>query len=1602
MAASVLADMPRGDDGAHNEPIAQGAVPPVNLGPVPNIRLPADVSWIDSEVIDAPVLRAVKVHLQKGCMVFLKNSDISEVVSVKQCSDDHKPTSRLGTALSVAPYPSSQNGTEAQKIQLSRGAYLRRTDMRRKILPSFTQFYMGRVNVIVPEDRIEESAPHAQHPSASWIDFTSVLTMCVSMMRRIFVSGSVGVAMSAGVAVQRRWWLPLIVMSAKTWGLWGSDCADAPLETIANTAGAAKLYLGQTITAIKSTVSSAVMVLIIIFTTLFDWIIGNLLWDLAKLRGRSWQYSMSILSFRAPRVDSPSLVPILSPINTSEMVSPTTRMVPGVSLPPTTQDVDAATSGVGSENGCDMQALESETAPVCHAHLMYLSDQLHSSVAERKCGSTIAWVTPLLKSDFYMGKIEPAKDGLKRVPLCPVHFEKYASWAADQRCENPDCWEKGTEWESGNVTLFQCPGHAMERLAEPVQTTQTPARATRRNSAPLLSPVDEEIPAPKPKRRSSTSAGGQECVPNLDAWQKEAFGGSLPHSGLSSPQDSTSSMPGTITPSDDDEKWLPRDPDKEEFKKGLKSALKKATRKSHRVSTVPPEDTEPAPKTTTAKTTSFPPPYRVVSDEQTTDMRVVQNQQVPSERKQSANNAFLPSFLQKPKSRSTDFPVSIDFHPELKGPQTDPLGKMAELIANRYSENRPEKECDSASILEDAIFAMRGFGSFPVAVGIGAYGNALAQAIRRSSNDEKEIFLDAGVRCPVANRIAFATANLRFGAKRIGSEDRQSALLGDFLHSDRETIEDFVLNDTRPEPKPKQPATVHMFSKCATNQTNYFGLVYGTNHVKERMDAIRFLMRLREDTPRLFTVSFLTSVWEQLNADYTNKIVEGVRRLRQIGSITDTKHDLRRAALTVVGTGPGARPVWQYPKSFSMESSEGYWMRVVVPKMEDAVEKSGFQSALDKILGMESKTTKRPHRGNSNVETGQAEVGTIQEAAKRMYPAGKRNTSSGRSSAITNAPTDRQGSPICWDFARHSGCSRGAKCNNVHENITTPNLHWSVKCELARRGGLGNGKRIAPADVDGIVRQLCEGNQRKSGNQSEAGQNQSLPGNQIHSSDPMLADSPPGLGGAALPCVLGKPDTPSLNVQSEWPSQSVEDKQGIPDEFRTAQFTPMETVLRPVAHAGDDWVHTHDSCPKMQVPAEQLTDNQSRVAQWWTENAPSIEEILVPYVQNWLTVNGSEGTYMDQVAASLLFLQEKGSTRDSAAAKRPIQKMHGKEVGECIPSGCRAYFGESRKMIDYAVQDFRAGDLMFHLIDYGDQVRKSNQTRKLVGCGDDLENNQCAIIGLAAGVESIMQKVPHRPPNWSRVEEIARTIRESEVTVALLAFAAVSKPATQAELEVRSIAHNAVSMHHCRDLRTLRLFLMPALWQFGDIMVAVLEVEDSLATHAHVFSREGQISPSMIFLVAYKGHMRWAKATTYTPPTAWRDWEMSLDQITWDLSVSWEEFLESNRPAMETTQMIPCKQCKAKVKTILSECIVGTSMLTEPTCEPSVVEVGAGPRGQSASEDRSIPMGNTRLHEGAFPIRMKEWRLAEVDPLAREYLQSASVEFSMGNLQAVL
>ena len=126
------------------------------------------------------------------------------------------------------------------------------------------------------------------------------------------------------------------------------------------------------------------------------------------------------------------------------------------------------------------------------------------------------------------------------------------------------------------------------------------------------------------------------------------------------------------------------------------------------------------------------------------------------------------------------------------------------------------------------------------------------------------------------------------------------------------------------------------------------------------------------------------------------------------------------------------------------------------------------------------------------------------------------------------------------------------------------------------------------------------------------------------------------------------------------------------------------------------------------------------------------------------------------------------------------------------------------------------------------------------------------------------------------------------------AMGAVSKPTEPIEMVVISVAHDAVKFGHRRDLRTLRLFIMGAVWGKKNVQVAAFGALGGGEVYAHVSEWEGQIQPGHIYLAAHNGHMRWDRATQYTPPTVWRYWGGILYNPSCHYSYHLEEMLDDN------------------------------------------------------------------------------------------------------------
>ena len=212
----------------------------------------ADVSWINSELVDAPHLRSVKTYLQKGGLLYLANADASEIVSAKQWSGDRKATSRLGAALSVAPIHLRKMVPTLKGFCCPREIFY----IERMLVANFSRRLRcsGWIEQALPKlPPCVQPLPDVSAPKKSWFDVTSLVQLFCSFLRRVLVSGTTGAVVSAGCAVQRRWWIPMIIIIVSVWGLRNTDFADSPVGDLIHAANETRVFATQTITTAKQT-----------------------------------------------------------------------------------------------------------------------------------------------------------------------------------------------------------------------------------------------------------------------------------------------------------------------------------------------------------------------------------------------------------------------------------------------------------------------------------------------------------------------------------------------------------------------------------------------------------------------------------------------------------------------------------------------------------------------------------------------------------------------------------------------------------------------------------------------------------------------------------------------------------------------------------------------------------------------------------------------------------------------------------------------------------------------------------------------------------------------------------------------------------------------------------------------------------------------------------------------------------------------------------------------------------------------------------------------------------------------------------------------------
>ena len=415
------------------------------------------------------------------------------------------------------------------------------------------------------------------------------------------------------------------------------------------------------------------------------------------------------------------------------------------------------------------------------------------------------------------------------------------------------------------------------------------------------------------------------------------------------------------------------------------------------------------------------------------------------------------------------------------GPTDDPevAARMVHVLEGIRKATEGEKKNSpgtrSALGSEEALdmYLARGCNTLKVEVLPDSTGKELFDGLKRACGHSKALLQGIGWPCLITNGIAYGLASMSHGGRDHTTLPNWSLSVAQAVTAKPRDFDNYEMpKDDKVEPKPRHPTHFATWLRQAKNEIAMLGSVMGLEHKVDRLRALDQLEKAHDADPEAWPESYCFSLWEELKAAWVEELREERRKLcKLLNTDQPRKEDLKFVALA-----PNSG--FRFPNTFRLDEPNSYYQTVCVPRQsraiksiiyaqlhhkkhapkvgeveEDQTEDGGDTSRLGKV---------RPKKGGDKGD----------KPPVKAYPAGKRLRAKEASESVKHAPKTKEGKPICWDAACHSGCQRNA-CSHAHVPVNaTKGLHWTVLAQFIRRGGLKNGPLIQAGQVDGRVAQL--------------------------------------------------------------------------------------------------------------------------------------------------------------------------------------------------------------------------------------------------------------------------------------------------------------------------------------------------------------------------------------------------------------------------------------------------------------------------------------------------------------------------------------------------
>ena len=183
--------------------------------------------------------------------------------------------------------------------------------------------------------------------------------------------------------------------------------------------------------------------------------------------------------------------------------------------------------------------------------------------------------------------------------------------------------------------------------------------------------------------------------------------------------------------------------------------------------------------------------------------------------------------------RGTDAPVILRGDPRLQKRKKSGWGSVDDAFSVRGGIKEGESDPTYPRLSGRTLFALRGFGCFDIAWGIGAYGKTFTELIRHNVSDNADELRLNHTKCKITNRIDVGFSTLQMGTDELRYGGEENLILGDFAHVSTSAI------GSIPSPKAKRRRNLNNLQRSkpldvASEIKLTFGVSFPANNIEAR------------------------------------------------------------------------------------------------------------------------------------------------------------------------------------------------------------------------------------------------------------------------------------------------------------------------------------------------------------------------------------------------------------------------------------------------------------------------------------------------------------------------------------------------------------------------------------------------------------------------------------------------------------------------------------------------------------------------------------------------------------------------------------------------